>query len=89
MSKYTSEVICTQHPELEGLRWQSNMKCIKCDAQRVADRLREKRRNNPEFRAAEIAKRKERYHSDPAFREKELGRARRRNAARRARAQTT
>lgn len=95
MPKYLSNVVCVDHPELEGLRWTGNRKCVKCDAERVKARMKE-RRKNPELRPvpnesqrkaknqAAIRNRKKRYATDPAFREKERERCREAQRRRRA-----
>ena len=59
MGKYNSAVVCSQHPELNGLRWSSNRKCIKCDAERVAATKRRKRADDS-YRIAENARAVER-----------------------------
>lgn len=95
MPKYISQVTCVDHPELEGLRWTSNRRCIKCDAERVKARVRAARAEAasrpkedrpPKVRdnSKAIRKRKERYAADPVFREKERQRCREANRRRRA-----
>lgn len=83
MSKYLSVVLCSEHPELEGLRWRGNRRCVKCDAERSKIRVRERRKDETKRKAEYkkiVDKRREKYANDPLFREKE--RARTRDAAR-------
>lgn len=87
MSKYLSTVLCSEHPELEGLRWRGNRKCVKCDAERSKLRVQERRKDETKRKAEYkkiVDKRREKYANDPLFREKERARARDAARARRA-----
>lgn len=92
MTKYVSKVICSKHPELNGLRRTRTHRCAGCESERSKERLR-KKREDPQYRAAENAKlakaRREKYANDPSFREKERERCRARLAAKRAAAKAT
>lgn len=87
MPKYFSKNVCEKHPDLNGLRWVGNRRCIKCDAERLKRRMQE-RRGDPESRTAENLRlavtRRERYASDPEYAERERVRCREAIRARRA-----
>lgn len=92
MSKYLSTVLCGEHPELEGLRWRGNRKCVKCDAERSKLRVQERRKDETKRKAEYkkiVDKRREKYANDPLFREKERARARDAARARRAAAKSS